>query len=245
MIIIDEREFSLISLFEEKERKFTTSSLEAGDVLIVPKSKKYGKGIIVERKEIDHDFYGSIYDGRLIAQMRAMHKLKGEALLILLLEGNFKDHDRKEEIEDIVYNFMLFKGINLIFTQSLKETFKFITKLNRIYVEKINERKKKWTEEETEKFKNAKNLRDIIKDYGISQKKKFKGKEATFLRMMMEIPNISKESAVAIALFCDCKFGDLVKKKKEIREITLPSSGKHLSENAILSLSEVLFDKSI
>jgi len=240
VIIIDEREFSLISLFEKKETKFKKNTLEIGDILIIPASKKYGKGIIIERKEIDHDFFSSIYDGRLHAQIRAMKKM--DARLILLLEGDIDGHQKKDEILKIIYNFSIFSDIHLLFTKTLKETYKTILQLNDTYREKVKERKKKWGRDEIEKNKNAKSLREIIKDYGVEQKKKFKSKEATFLRMMMEIPNISTETAVAIALFCDCNFKKLVKQKDDIENIKIPSSDYNISQKAVVSLSQILFE---
>jgi len=252
MIIIDEREFALISLFKEKETKLKTSVLEVGDILIVPSSpKKYGKGgIIIERKEIDHDFFSSIYDGRLHAQIRAMinvakNREREEHVpyrLILLLEGDFDGHQKKDEMLDIIYSFCIFKNIHPLFTKSLKKTYKTILKLNEIYFRTLLKRKKKQdkkiTEEEKEKIKE---LREIIREYGIEQKKKFKTKEATFLRMMMEIPNISTETAIAIGLFCDCKFENLIKKKNKLENIKIPTTGHNISQNAVKSLSEILF----
>ena len=229
-ITIDEREFELIEVIKKNKKKIkefflpikwpsiSTDFLELGDILINDK-------IIIERKTTE-DFLSSIHDGRLFSQLHNIKKLDQSIIKILLLEGRMTVYQSKK-IVPCLCSFILFGDIKILWAKNIKQTYKIILYLTKAICEKP--------------FKKGKKLRELIKDFGIEQKKKFKTKESTFLRMLLQIHGINIETAITLGLKTKCSFGNLynIIKNNEIKNIKTLNGNKHLSENVIENLQKL------
>ena len=240
-LIIDQRELSLINKINELLANFQfknidveVANLHIGDILVKNEDTTF---LIIERKTIS-DLLASIKDGRYAEQSLRLANNNECSMqqIIYLLEGElYQAH--KQIIFSSLTSLNIFKGFNIMRTNSLNETAEWllimVDKMNR----SMNNNKKPFFQSSPE----TKNYCDVIK----TVKKDNVTRENIGNIMLMQIPGISATLATAILDNFE-NFPDFVRKVNEdsscLNGLTYTSNGKSrkINKNCIESIKEYL-----
>jgi crossover junction endonuclease MUS81 len=218
-IIIDNRELSLIQLFESNnDIIYYKENLDIGDIVFTYNDKIL---IIIERKTLP-DLSSSIKDGRYKEQkIRLMNSIDKLVRKIYIIEGyNYTKFTLpKSTLDSVVINTMIRDGLQVIKTNNIEETYQFIVNIFKNLPKYVCELYELVVNEKSECQSTVENHLS----YKTSKKENI-SKQVCFENMLKQIPGISSK----IANYLGDKYGNLSNFINDIEEQT--ESIKYLGE---------------
>ena len=219
-IIIDNRELSLIQLFEyNNDIIYYKENLDIGDIVFTYNDKIL---IIIERKTLP-DLSSSIKDGRYKEQkIRLMNSIDKLVRKIYIIEGyNYNKFTLpKSTLDSVVINTMIRDGLQVMKTNNIEETYQFIVNIFKNLPKYVCELYESVVNENSE---CQQPLIDNQLSYKTGKKDNIT-QQVCFENMLKQIPGISSK----IANYLGDKYGNLNNFINDIEEQT--ESIKYLGE---------------
>lgn len=222
MLIIDNRENKLITLFEQANIPHTVQPLDIGDILIRVNYEGTDRELYIERKTLS-DLDSSVKDGRYREQKCRMQSNCPHCLYLIECYASFESLNTI--CKGSIINTMLRDKMQMIFSKDMQDTFVVI---NEIY--------KRVTSDPEKYFSSESGVTTTYLQKSIVSKKKCNNinKNTIYIRQLSLIPGISYVKAKAIVDSSNTNsIYELVEKIKngEFKLSSVPSIGTKLDSS--------------